>query len=65
MEPVDRKTVLPAKVTTFIEQRKTGDMPGDMAEDKGGAVVEMDPFSGNGNDARIVIRLRPSFQKFT
>ncbi len=40
MEPADRGTALPARVTTFIEQRKTEVMPRDLVEDKGDAVVE-------------------------
>ncbi len=40
MERVDRRTVLLAKVVTFIGQRKTEDMPGGQEEDKAGVAEE-------------------------
>ena len=39
-ERVDRRTVLPAKVATFTEQKKIEDMPGGLVEDKAGVAVE-------------------------
>jgi len=40
MEPVDRKTVLLAKVVIFTEQSRAGDMEGGLAEDKAAVAVE-------------------------
>jgi hypothetical protein len=40
MGPVDRKTVLLAKVVIFTEQSRAGDMEGGLAEDKAGVAVE-------------------------
>ena len=65
MEPVDRKTVLLAKVVIFTEQSRAGDMEGGLAKDKASVAVEVVSSSGNGNDAGMVVRLRFSFQKFT
>ena len=39
-ERVDRRTVLRARVATFAEQRKIGDMPKGLEEGKAGVAVE-------------------------
>ena len=41
MERADRETALPARVTTFIEQRKTEDMAEDLVEDRVDVVAEL------------------------
>jgi hypothetical protein len=39
-ERVDRRTVLPVRVATSVEQRKIEDMPGGWVGDKVGVAVE-------------------------
>jgi hypothetical protein len=46
-ERVDRKAVLPARVATFTEQRKIGDMLKGLEEGKAGVAVGPNP---NNND---------------
>ena len=50
MEPVDRKTVLPAKVATSIERKKTEAMPGSLVEDRAGAAVDPNRNNNRGNE---------------
>jgi hypothetical protein len=40
MERVDRRTVLPARVATFTERKRVGDMPKGVVEDKAGVAEE-------------------------
>jgi hypothetical protein len=46
MEPVDRKTVLLAKVVIFTEQSRAGDMEGGLAEDKASVAVGLNKNNG-------------------
>ena len=58
MEPVDRKTVLPAKVATFIDQRKIEDMPGGLAGGKAG--VAADPNKNSSERVNFITVALPS-----
>jgi hypothetical protein len=51
-ERVDRRTVLPAKVATFTERKKTRDMLGGWVGDKASVAVEP---SKNNNARRSII----------
>jgi hypothetical protein len=55
-ERVDRRTVLPAKVATFTEQREIGGMPGALVEDKAGVVLELSKNSNEGTNRSTVKR---------
>ena len=53
-ERVDRRTVLPAKVVTFIEQKEIEDMPGVLVEDR--ADVAVRPSKNNNKGEGLLKR---------
>jgi hypothetical protein len=51
MERVDRRTVLPARVATFTERKRIGDMPKGVVEDEAGVAVK--PNKNNNEEENV------------